>query len=196
MISIDLFIKLVQQGIALVKERKERRKSFFDNVIAKQHDVFEKMCVQHLETFMKVQDMLMDQDIENAEILKYVEKKILFEGGTINFLKQIVDADRLESEAPRPVAGSIRTDSSDYEHYLALVSECIISPSEPVDLAQEGGAKTVVFYNTLHTLVDLLSEGSSRETVLEGLERVIIRFNNFYAEVQSSFFRLRREYIN
>lgn len=196
---IDLFIKLIENGIRLVKERKEGRKSFFDNVIAKQHDVFEKMCSQHLETFMEAQSMLVNDDIPESQILKYVESRILFESGTVELLKRVVDMEQLgggRKHALLSIRAEYTSQSEEYEYYLALISKCILSPTEPVEIEGKGRLTSIAFYDSLHTLIDLLVEGWPRESILEGLEHVVIRFNIFYAEVQSSFFKLRREYIN
>lgn len=187
---IDLLFKLVDKAFQLFKEREARKKSFFDNVISEQHKVFEQLYTQHIETFKETQLMLLDQASSAEEIRSYFESRVLFEGGTIELLNKLVN--RIDQGDPVE-----KSDPDEYDEYLSLIASCLLTPIEPLEPMDDEYLKTSVsYYKSMDTLIDKLCQDENKKIALEGLENIVIRFNKFYAEVQSAYFSLRRLYIN
>jgi hypothetical protein len=48
---IDSLLKLIDQGIALLRENERQRKLFFEEVVKPLHTVFEELYAAHIATF-------------------------------------------------------------------------------------------------------------------------------------------------
>jgi hypothetical protein len=178
---IDLLIKLIEKGVDLLREGERQKKLVFDEVVKPIQALFQKMYDDHIKTFADTRSMLLSEESKCRDIVSLVEGRLLFEGGTTELLYRLTGTGG---------HGRIRRGlKDDFDEYVSAIANCLISPNR-------GHGGGVVYYLALSDVIRRLSEENlsyqSRERALRDLEKIVRRFQSFYAEVATKYLELQR----
>lgn len=182
---LDLLLKLIDKGIELLQEGQRRRKEFFESVVTPLHSHFEKLYEDHIRTFAKTREMLLDDSKAPKEIASFVEGRLLLEHGTVELLRRLTK--RSETQ-PAFHSRQEKELAQYFENYVSSIAECLVSPVQ-MDF------QSVAYYVALENIVRSLSERSeervSRKYVLENLQEILLRFQKYYADVQAKYLEIQ-----
>jgi hypothetical protein len=186
-VVIDLFLRLIDKGIELLREGERRKKQFFEEVVKPIQAFFQKMYDDHIKTFADTRSMLLSEKSKSRDIVSLVEGRLLFEHGTTELLYRLTGTGGDIGGKIGRLRGSLK---DDFDEYVSDIAKCLISPN-PQNL--QGG---IVYYVALRDVIRRLSEEKlnkqTREEALRDLEAIVRRFQSFYADVMSKYIELQR----
>jgi hypothetical protein len=120
---IDLFLKLIDKGIELLREGERRKKQFFEEVVKPIQALFQKMYDDHIKTFADTRSMLLSEKSKSRDIVSLVEGRLLFAHGTTELLYRLTGTGGNIGVKIGRLRGSLRDDFDEYVSDIAkLVS--------------------------------------------------------------------------
>lgn len=191
---LELIQQLIDRGIALVREGKERRSVIFREIVQPIHVRFETLCSQHLNTFAEVREILRDERESLQRARDIVGRRRITEFSSWSALRSLEKLDQLSK-------GEVGKLFADYVHSIqkCLSQAADLQPPTPIDM--------VLYYNSLDNSLEKaisalfgIRSGSSSEkeiriNALNELGKLTTRFMAFQAEVEHAYVQLKSKCI-
>lgn len=179
---IDTIKILLEQGISLVREGRDQRKTFFVEIAQPIHSKFILMQMDHASTFQYVSRSLANPSVNLRKIINEVSLRHSFESHQWIFIYKFRNY-----EIPR------RELEEEFSNYMNALCECLgtILPKPSIGL---------VFYDNL---LNVLTESpriweetnpvgiSHRDKTAMYVDELHARFNHYSAEVEAKFLALK-----
>lgn len=187
---LDLFIKLIEKGIELLKERERSRKHFFDEVAAPLHAAFNRLATEHMTTFRLIYDGLSQPSPDIAGLARVIQRNQLLEKGSVQLLSRLLS----EAKSVELPTGNL---AEPFQKYLTTASSCLLEPDTRLrpwiaGLQPAPLVKSIAYYSQADQLFEKhLYSLSDVAELRANVEGVIVGFQAFQADVEISFVGLK-----
>ena len=183
---LDLFLKAVDRGISLIKERETRRANFFKEIVEPIHKVFHQFRDQHFATFDEIREMLRDSSIPLEKLHDHVRTKEISEGYSWMLFEKL---DELQSSSSAALGER-------YAEYIEQLQKCLLKTQ-----GKKPEFREIRFYNSLHSHLNhclflLLkcnkgSESNIRKNSIKEVDKTTRQFQKYCTKVEMAYLRLR-----